>query len=423
MGASDSAEASAGNDATPRKPPATTLLPFRRSTPQQFQRETNLTLVLRSLRDDGPSSRSELASRIGIDRSTMTSIAADLIATGIVAEGAGEPSGARGGRRPRLLTLNEERVVAVGVQLGEDAAEWSICALGGGEIDREGVGRGMGGDAEDWASRAFGELRAYLGAWKKSYRGASPLVAGVGLGVSGIVEPKLRMLRESTVLGARDLDLGRIWNESRGPGPRPLLLIDNDANCCAWNIARDEPASGTTIFVQLSLHHAETDGLRPTLGGVGLSFVIDGRVYYGSSHAAGELRGYRWSIAHADQLGLSGLADEPVSDATARMSEELLRNLGVIASALDPARIVLGGELAGREALVSQQLATTLAGTSVAPLYESGVLCVAAPGEYPVSLGAAQMVLHEVFSLPAVGSERDPGLGWQTLLERLRSAS
>ena len=249
------------------------------------------------------------------------------------------------------------------------------------------------------------------------------MVAGVGLGVSGIVEPELRMLRESTVLGARDLDLGRIWTESRGPGPRPLLIVDNDANCCAWNIARDEPGSGTTIFVQLSLHHADGGGLRPTLGGVGLSFVIDGRVYYGSSHAAGELRGYRWSAADPDQLGLSGLTERPVSDAVARMSEELLRNLGVIASALDPARIVLGGELAGREALVSKQLATTLAATSVAPLYESGVLCVAAPSEYPVRLGAAQMVLHEIFSLPSVGSAGEPGLGWQSLLDRLRSAS
>lgn len=408
---------------TTQKQPPTTLLPFRRSTPQQFQRETNLTLVLRSLRDDGPSSRSELATRIGIDRSTMTSIAADLIATGIVSEGSGEPSGARGGRRPRLLTLNEERIVAVGAQLGEDAAEWSICALGGGEIDRGGVGRGTLADPEEWASRAFRELRAYLRAWKKSRRDARPLVAGVGLGVSGIVEPKLRMLRESTVLGARDVDLGRIWKESRGSDPRSLLLVDNDANCCAWNIARDEPGSGTTIFVQLSLHHADGGGLRPTLGGVGLSFVIDGRVYYGSSHAAGELRGYRWSASDPDQLGLSDLTDRPVADAVALMSEELLRNLGVIASALDPARIVLGGELAGREELVSQQLATTLVGTSIAPLYRSGVLCVAAPNEYPVGLGAAQMVLHEIFSLPAVGSGRDPELGWQTLLDRLRSAS
>ncbi|MFW6292190.1 MAG: ROK family transcriptional regulator [Spirochaetota bacterium] len=399
------------------------VLPFRRSTPQQFQRETNLTLVLRSLRDVGPSSRSELATRIGIDRSTMTSIATDLLATGIVTEGSGEPSGARGGRRPRLLTLNQERVVAVGVQLGEDTAEWSVCALGGTEIDRGGVGRGTLAEPKEWASCAFGELSAYLASWKESHRDRSPLVAGVGLGVSGIVEPRLGILRESTVLGARDLDLGRIWKESRGSEPRPLLLVDNDANCCAWNIARDEPSSGTTIFVQLSLHHAETGGLRPTLGGVGLSFVIDGRVYYGSSHAAGELRGYRWTEAHTDQLGLSQLSDRAVSAVVARMSEELLRNLGVIASALDPARIVLGGDLAGRYALVAEQLATTLSGSSIAPLFESGVLQVAAPTEYPVSLGAAQMVLHEIFSLPTVGGERDPGLGWQTILERLRSVS
>ncbi|MFW6293423.1 MAG: MarR family transcriptional regulator, partial [Spirochaetota bacterium] len=65
-------------DASPRADAAS-----RRSTPQQFQRETNIALVLRSLRDKGPASRSELATRIGIDRSTMTSIAAELSELGL----------------------------------------------------------------------------------------------------------------------------------------------------------------------------------------------------------------------------------------------------------------------------------------------------------------------------------------------------
>ena len=145
--------------------------------------------------------------------------------------------------------------------------------------------------------------------------------------------------------------------------------------------------------------------------GPGVYIVMNGRVYYGTSHAAGELRGYRWTSRDADQLGV------PVDRATfEEITRELLRNLGVIASALDPGRIVLGGDLAGRGDLVASELSGALRDTSLAPLHARGVLRTAGADEYPVSRGAARMVLQELFSLPAVESGADRRLSWPAIL-------
>jgi predicted NBD/HSP70 family sugar kinase len=400
----------------------------RRSTPQQFQRQMNLALVLRALRDDGPASRSVLAERIGIDRSTMTSIAGELLEVGLINEHEGASTGIRGGRRPRVLSLSECAVQAVGVEIGDSVAEWVACSLTGSPRARGRLPRPPGTNAGRWVRHVLREVRGELDARLKTTDGPRPVVAGVGVGVPGVVDPFSGMLRESVVLGASDLALRDAWHASGEDDRRSTgsdaycadapLIADNDANCCAWNIAHAEPGAGTTIFVQLTMHRRPDGSLRPSYAGVGLSFVIDGVVYYGSSHAAGELRGYRWRRGDADQLGLARSGSEDA--ARTRVTEELLRNLGVIASALDPRRIVLGGELAGHERLVRDQLTGVLADTSLVPLLEAGALTVAAPGEHPVSLGAARMVLHHLFALPSLEAPMHDGLDWQALIARRR---
>lgn len=394
--------------------------PVRRSTPQQFQRETNIALVLRALRDEGPSSRSDLAARIGIDRSTMTSIAAELLRVGLLQETVGAHPGGRGGRRPVLLDLDGTRVLTGGMELGEQGIRWSICSLRGEVLASGRVPRRGTGDVRDWTEHAFDQALAGMSRWRDETYPQS-MLAGVGVGVPGVVDPLTRTLRDSVVLGARDLPLGSIWDHASAghdvrDGSVPLM-VDNDANCCAWNVAEEEPEL-TTIVVQLNLHRRPDGGLRDSLAGIGLSFVLDGRVYYGSSHAAGELRGYRWRVGDPDQLGLvatSGRGGPGLEEVTG----ELLRNLGVIASVLDPGRLILAGEIAGHETMVRRQLHGELAASSLAPLYEAGVVEVAEAHQYPVCDGAARMVLSDLFAIPSVDHTGAASPSWHDVLDRL----
>ncbi len=383
----------------------------RRNTPQQFQRETNIGLVLRALREEGPASRSELAEAIGIDRSTMTSIASELIATGLIFEAQGDPPGSRGGRRRQILSLASERVLTAGIDIDHERALWTLCTLAG-EVSATGTVRRTKTDPAQWIGRAVEESESEIRVWCSSQAGAPPVLAGVGVGIPGVYDPSSRTLRESVVLGCRNVNLGGLRFSADGALDP---LIDNDANCCAWNIADSGGTAGTTIFVQLKLHCQADGGFGESVAGVGLSFVMDGRVYYGSSHAAGELKGYRWTADHHDQLGM-----EPKPAITVEsVIRELLQNLGVIASALDPSRIVLGGDLSNHKPVIHKVLEGDLSATAAAGFYQSGVLQVAGPGEYSVSEGAARMVLHELFALPVLREHVSQGLTWRVILSSL----
>src|SRR5699024_11730820 len=58
-------------------------------------RERNIAAILRILRAEGPRSRSGLAQRLGLSRSGMTPIVAEMAERGLVCEQAGAPLGRR----------------------------------------------------------------------------------------------------------------------------------------------------------------------------------------------------------------------------------------------------------------------------------------------------------------------------------------
>ncbi|MEV4385435.1 helix-turn-helix domain-containing protein, partial [Micromonospora sp. NPDC049580] len=65
---------------------------------QEEIRRQNLGAVLRYVHLHGPTSRAELTSRLGLNRSTIGALAADLTASGLVTEEA--PTTARRAGRP-----------------------------------------------------------------------------------------------------------------------------------------------------------------------------------------------------------------------------------------------------------------------------------------------------------------------------------
>ena len=79
--------------------------------------------VLKTLRDDGPLSRVELADRLGVSRTTMASEVARLAELGL-AEAAG-PAASRGGRRSTLVDLSSE-VRFVGIAIGATAMSVAV---------------------------------------------------------------------------------------------------------------------------------------------------------------------------------------------------------------------------------------------------------------------------------------------------------
>lgn len=72
-------------------------------------RAANRELILTALEREGPLSRSALARRLGLSRTTVGGIIADLLREGRVREDGALPAAARGGRRATLLRVCEAR--------------------------------------------------------------------------------------------------------------------------------------------------------------------------------------------------------------------------------------------------------------------------------------------------------------------------
>src|SRR4051794_36225911 len=82
-------------------------------------RRGNLAMVLRLLRDGGPRSRAGIAEDTGLPKPTVTSLVAELVELGLVAEGEVQRRGAIG--RPALAVhLDGRAVCGIGIEVSAD---------------------------------------------------------------------------------------------------------------------------------------------------------------------------------------------------------------------------------------------------------------------------------------------------------------
>jgi len=398
------------------------LSPSNGRKPQQFQRERNLSLVMNALRDGGPASRSELAATLNLDRSTLTHLSNALLAAELIVEADERSAGARGGRRPRPLALNPDLYAVVGVDIRARDAEWVLLRLDGSVRDRGVVARVAPNGADDslgWLkTAAFSVIDAVhdIGA------GDSLELLGVGVSVPGIVDHGRSMLLRSLELGLDSEPIAPYWDRIGAP-----VLVDNDANCCAWNIAADPRQSPNVVLCQIKLHQSADGKFRPTGAGIGLAFVLNGGLYYGAQGAAGELRGLRWTSASPDQLGAKlGRIQVEQGEAAAyrELGSEILRNLSVVTSVIDPDSVVVTGDIASVSSAINDLLNGEFAYSPIAGLAEDGALIIAPSAAYPAAGGAARMVLSRQFEFSdgTNGNPHTPG-GWQSIVDRVSSHS
>lgn len=160
-------------------------------------REINETLILDVLRLRGMVARSELAHLTGLGPATITGVTAKLIDSGLVREVSRGPS--TGGRPPRMLALNPAG--------GHDRcpADRPTHRRGRHQPVRGDRRRTDGRTAHGVADPTIDTLARVAA----TLRGRAPApVIGMGVAVSGIVDPDTGVVRHGGQLGWEDVRLG-----------------------------------------------------------------------------------------------------------------------------------------------------------------------------------------------------------------------
>jgi predicted NBD/HSP70 family sugar kinase len=236
---------------------------FEKAT-HQGTRRVNERLVLRTIYEQGPISRAEVARVTGLTRTTVSDVVEGLLGEDLVVQvGTGRSTG---GKAPILLEVPADARHIVGVDVDRDRLSGALVNLRG-EVrtraSRELVGRD--------GAVALAELESLVADLVQAAR--QPLV-GVGIGTPGLVDAGTGTVLWAVGLDWRDVPVGERIGHLTG---LPVVVV-NDSQAAAmaeWAFGQHDALSAM-IVVKVG-------------EGIGAGVVIGGRLYPGDDSGAGEI--------------------------------------------------------------------------------------------------------------------------------------
>lgn len=235
---------------------------------EQYAMRSSKLWVLESLIESGAMSRSDLAEKIGLSRSGMTQLSRDLIEAGLIREISVVHDGKRQGRPSVLLGLNEHCGYVLGVSLQDATASLALCDIHGNVLENRCCE--LDPIPESVANVIRDELRHLL----RSQGIRKNQLLGIGLAISGFVDPHAGVCIHSNQLGWHDVPVVEIVKRITGVP----TYVENDANA----VATGEKLFGNTRkmsnFTIVTLSNA-----------IGAGHYVAGKLYRGESGGAGEI--------------------------------------------------------------------------------------------------------------------------------------
>ena len=377
----------------------------------------NFSRIMRSIWMNPGISRIEIARKLALDKSTVTNLASELIEIGVVQVGGARDSGPQGGRKPIQLTIKGDFAAVIGIEIQTDYYQAVAANLSGeilySEAHKSDVSREL-------LPKRFAEV--YERVMAEVAKSGVP-VLGVGLGISGIVNPHKGVIIKSIPMGITEP-----YSFARDIAAKLNVpaYVENDANACALGELAFHKSERLRNFLFALVEFRKGDFSKSEYGGIGigLGIVLDGRVHYGSEFYGGEFRSVFWNGPSKGQLSLPLDRIRRIStDADVQMefSRELARNLAVFVNTLNLNQVFIGGDLQSYRIPFDEMLAEEIRRNWV---YDpDDIHCTvsySSVGEKAVAYGAAGMLLERLFtSRPILSGEDRTITGITNLLDRL----
>ncbi|GAA2973545.1 ROK family transcriptional regulator [Actinokineospora diospyrosa] len=317
-------------------------------------RAANAAAVLAVIRRDGPLSRAAIGERTGLSMPTVSRQVGVLIELGLLREFPElVPVGAIG--RPRVpIHLDDTTYAACGVHIGVSTITYGLADLRGTLLDSEEIPTPPGGP-EDVFAHIAGKVRAFLRRWPRRR------VVGIGLASGGLVDAE-RGLLDHDRLGWHRVPAADLLRRATG---YPVHL---DGHVAAMANAELLFGWGPRVSSLLYFYAREVVGIALSVDGVlhrgpggggSIAHLPIGGEVRCPCGATGCLEATVADRTVADKAFAAGVVDEPdirlvraaatAGDptATALLAERaaaLGRAVGLLRDALNPDRVVLGGQ-------------------------------------------------------------------------------
>ncbi|MGR7027710.1 ROK family protein [Geodermatophilus sp. URMC 62] len=250
----------------------TTTRPQPSVARQSTLRSTNLALVLRTVcAADTPPSRADVATRAGTTRATATRLVDDLVAGGLLDEGARPTPSGPG--RPATPLLPSARTGALGLQVDAGLLAARVLDLRGRVVAEHVEERDLAGADPEPTLARLGALATEVVSGAGGVR-----LAGAGLALPGLVDAGSGVLLQAPNLGWSGVPAADLLATHLPGGLTPLP--GNEADLAARTVAEAAPGRPGPLrdFLYLSGQI-----------GIGGAAVLDGHVVGGSAGWAGEV--------------------------------------------------------------------------------------------------------------------------------------
>ncbi len=382
-------------------------------------RSINRSILLNLIKTKGEISRAAIANQTGLSPATVTTISGQLIREGLVFEKATGDS--TGGRRPIMLAVNPQGGFVIGIKLMEGQVIGALTDLNATILAKDSLSL-----ADKQVDSSVSTLFALVNRLVRSAGIKKKQLVGVGIGLAGVVDFANGIVRQNPIFNWNNIPLRELL-ETKIHAP---IYIDNDVNALTLSERWLEPGQSAENFIVITLGR-----------GVGMGIVINGQIYRGKSGGAGE---FGHIIVHPDGLlcdcGRRGCLETLISDralvAEARRilgteithlddllrcvsmgypgAAQILERAGTVlgmqianlVNLFDPKLIIISGEGIRLGEVFFSAVRSSFRSVVMPGLAQDTEIRVNSWGDDIWALGAASLVIAEVFSSPIQKEER-----------------
>lgn len=313
-------------------------------------KEMNRKLIINTIRQSQPISRSDIAKRLKLSRSTVSTIVNSLIEKNIVRELGYESSTKEGGKRPIQLGFNPKLGYIIGIDLKRDFINGCLTDLNGEIITKN--------EIEINKSIGIDDIINFIQLIIKNANIDPIKLIAIGCSVPGLVDSEQGIVLQAAELGWKDVALERLIKEHYNCS----IFLNNDVNCLAMLEKWNGNAINCPNFVYIYVGN-----------GIGTAIVANNELITGANNTAGEMgflafpddkstAKYSFGefgvydkkaslLAFPEDIrgGISRLHYYQLSESEQKIFDEVLKNLkyGIanIVSILNPEKIIIGGSL------------------------------------------------------------------------------